>query len=275
MTLKRFDHTEIALDRITFDLKKENFEKLVKLFTTQTQEVEDAFLQLANQKNVDMASGVWLDFIGKMLGATRGGRSDEEYRRYLKIISLSSNISGTPNEIISTIRQYTAADFTRIVEHPLAHGKIFTSGSVNLDYTLTELLDDIKPVGTSWIVSADETDNAFRFAWAIDTYTTTYAIMNAEAGERLMEAGEALAEAGNSLLVAEDTLVKVLDPTTLNGRNILPYRSSVQTFNVQCGETRLQCGESQAQLGNTENPYLGYEFLRPLFWRVTESSAIR
>jgi hypothetical protein len=275
MSLERIDHSLLAEGRVTTDLSKENYLKLVKVFTEQIQEVEDEFLTLGTQKNIDTSEGVWLDYIGKILGVLRGGRNDEEYKRLLKVTVASNNISGTPNQIISTIKQYTNADFTRIVEHPLAHGRLYTNGDSNLDYTLLDLIDNIKPTGTSWIISADEDDNALYLAWVTSSYETVEVVAFAEAGEPLMEADATEAEAGASFNSTVQQLVKTLYQPSLNGQNTLPYRTNITTFNVQCGESLLQCGESQAQLGNTESSTPGLEFARPLYWRVTTDSLIR
>ncbi len=272
MTLKTINHPEVANERITYALKKENFEKLVDIFSIEVQKVEEALIELSKQKDLDNISGIWLDFIGKIVGEDRQGRTDTEYRKALKIRTSVGSTSGTPNEIINIMKNYVNGDFARIVRHPLAQGTLHVSGTENLDNTLISLLEDIKPVSTSWIVSSDEADNGLYLAWKEKSKQLTDVNLQAMSGEVGMLAGESLAMAGNSEVESLLLDFSILDEGSLNGQNSLPYKQNITTFNVQCGESSFQFGESQAQLGNTENFIEGHEFERPLLWRITEDS---
>jgi len=275
VTLKRIDHSLVSNGRITSDLKKEDFEKMVDVFAQEVQLLEDQLIELSKQKDINTVTGIWLDYIGKLLGTPRQGLSDEEYRKLLKVNILSNAASGTPNQMIDIVMQYVSGDFTRLVEHPVAHGRLYTNGSSNLDKSLVSLVDDSKPAGTSWLISSDEDDNGLYLAWREYSQEVTQTNVYAEAGDPDMEAGSSLAEAGGIGLESRPSLSLGYDQNSLNGQNSLPYRSNIKTLNTQLGESTFQLGEAHAQLGNYNPAAGGYEFIRPLLWRVTEDSTLR
>ena len=172
------DHSEKGLDRIIQALKKENFEKYVDIFLQETQELEDTFISLGEQKSIDIAEGVWLDYIGKIVGESRNNRSDEVYREALKLRIGINRSDGTPNIMIDLVQQATNASSVRLGEGRPAWGVITTNGQENLGSSLWDLVDQIKPAGTFWLNHTDYQDNALQLAWeqttaSVDAFQTT------------------------------------------------------------------------------------------------------
>lgn len=167
MSLELIDHNIKALERLTFDLTKPDFEKFTEVYTRDFQQIEEALFEMAGLKNIDNAFGVWLDYIGKIIGIPRNGLSDELYRAALKLKVGINSADGTPNVMIDLITQYTGATSTRLVEGTIAFGTIYNNGSSGIDSTLYQLVQDIKPAGTRWVIHSDFYDNAFQPNWEI------------------------------------------------------------------------------------------------------------
>lgn len=168
------DHVEQGLSRNIDFLNKENFNKLIQLFMVEVQQLEDNLLSIADQKNLTVANGVWLDYIGSIIGEPRNFRSDKEYRNAL-LLKISINSSdGTPNNIINLTKQFTGADNSRIIDYfPAAFVNSisipFTTPEEYPDSTegLNDLIDNIKPAGVNGILINNINGNRFVPAWII------------------------------------------------------------------------------------------------------------
>ena len=226
MTIKEIDHSEKAVGRVTDELSKENFEKFVEVFTESSQEIEVAFQDIAVQKDIDTASGIWLDYLGKLLGVTRKSQTDEEYRVSLKVQVAINTSDGTPSVIQETVKLFTNATSVRYREISRIFPGFSTTFNLFVDFEMNgreelyDLVQKIKPVGTQAIIhtdyrnegltsldliwEADYDQNPYppsvnvnpeinRFAWELELTS-----FNAESGEPLMEAGEPSAQAGES-----------------------------------------------------------------------------
>ena len=216
--LEEINHPEKAIDRTVDALQKENFEKLVTIFTEASQEIEDTLLELALQKNIDIAEGVWLDYIGALLGIPRQGESDELYRGKLKVQIVVNTSDGTPTVIQQAVKAFTDATSVRLIEGSKASFTLFVDFLMNGREELFDLVQEIKPVGVQAIVHTDYRDvdlTALDLVWEQNEFGDIYppsinpdpevnllawetdvTAFNAEAGEPFMEAGEPLAEAG-------------------------------------------------------------------------------
>jgi hypothetical protein len=77
----RDDLTDRALARRTDDYKRDtNFGYLVKSFTDQLQEIENATWEVILERLLDNAEGVQLTVLGKIVGEPRFSADDDEYR---------------------------------------------------------------------------------------------------------------------------------------------------------------------------------------------------
>ena len=229
MTIKVIDHSEKAQSRITDNLKKENFEKFVKIYTESSQEIEVAFQELAVQKDIDTAEGVWLDYLGSLLGVDRQSQTDEEYRVSLKVQIAVNTSDGTPSVIQEAVKLFTDATGVRYKEtNPRSFGQGVTTFTLFVDFLMNgreelyDLVQELKPVGTQAVIHTDyrnEGLTALDLIWEADFLQTPYGpsvnanpevnmlawetelnVFSAQAGEPLMQAGEPSAQAGESSL---------------------------------------------------------------------------
>lgn len=87
-----------------------NFQKLIKVFCSAAQELEDTKWQLKTERWLSTAVGVQLDGIGKILGLPRApGESDEDYRQRLQFQVFINASNGTPEDQIAILSFFTEA----------------------------------------------------------------------------------------------------------------------------------------------------------------------
>lgn len=98
-------HIVEALSNLVTQFKGKNiFDKLLTIFVTQIQEVEDVFNEIMIERCLDTAVGVQLDGLGDVVGEDRQGRNDDDYRVAIRA-RISLNLSeGTPEDIIFLMR---------------------------------------------------------------------------------------------------------------------------------------------------------------------------
>jgi len=121
-----------------------NLRALFEIRAAQAQDLEDAMFEVRDNYWLDTATGVQLDVIGDILNRPRDGRTDEEYRTYLKNIG-TSILSGTPGEII------TALQVIYGLEGPIIYSPEYPAGYFIYDefgYGIsTDVLEPITPAG--------------------------------------------------------------------------------------------------------------------------------
>ncbi|AUR87568.1 hypothetical protein NVP1101O_157 [Vibrio phage 1.101.O._10N.261.45.C6] len=272
MTLQRIDHVVQGSERVITHNNQENFQKMLKIFLEESNELEDTLLLLADCKNIDKMSGVWLDYIGGIVGVPRSGMSDASYREALRLhISINSS-EGTPASIISLVRQYTNSDTILLSEGSVAWASLYLNGKTNIGTSLYSLVEDIKPTATKFIIHSDFNDNALLWAYESDSGASENFQVTQDGGTSYSNFKVRLSN-GNT----EDFFVRISSkifskPTT--ARNSFPYEVATP-FKVRLPDgseedfyTRSSSGESQFKLR------LGEKTLeeRPWTWEVTKNS---
>lgn len=111
---------DIKGDSIEFLLSqfkgKEKVEGLIQASVSDLQEIENDIWQWRDSMNIETAGGVFLDFIGALVGISRSGREDEEYRtRIYAQIGINTS-HGTLDDIASVFNLLTGGTRTDIVE---------------------------------------------------------------------------------------------------------------------------------------------------------------
>lgn len=166
MTISKLDHVEQGLGRLTSVFSEsENLKSFLAAFLRQLEEVEESLIDLSKQKDLTNITGVWLDYIGYIVGEDRAGREDEEYRQALQLKIAINKSDGTPPVVMDIVKTYTESDSVRIAEGILSFGQIIFNGEKNADKTLWELVQDIKPVTTNIVIMQDTEDKCFFPAW--------------------------------------------------------------------------------------------------------------
>ncbi len=78
--------------------------KVWQLFSEKADEVKSLQMQMRMLRSINDAEGKLLDLIGDIVGETRDGRDDAEYRLFIKIAIAKNNSSGSIPEIIEIAR---------------------------------------------------------------------------------------------------------------------------------------------------------------------------
>lgn len=168
------DQVEQGVSRVIDNLvDKENYIKLLTLFLEEVQQLEDQNHLIARQKNLDAAEGVWLDYIGAIVGLPRAGRSDEDYRFAIRTKIGINTSDGTPNVIIDLIKQHTSATDVKLIDYYPAGFITTNNGTSGENSSLFELLEGVKPAGVSAEIIWNEGGTRFVPAWLNANSETT------------------------------------------------------------------------------------------------------
>lgn len=82
---------------------KANIEGLVQAFTVPLDEVEGVLFDLLNLRTLGAATGALLDGIGDIVGLSRGGLDDDDYRVRLRARIRANRSNGTGDDVLETI----------------------------------------------------------------------------------------------------------------------------------------------------------------------------
>lgn len=152
------DHTESALNLLLQQFKRSpNLKFLISAFTARSQELETVYQKMLVLYDLNTAVGDALDIIGDRLCESRGGRSDEEFRKSLNTKKYLISSCGTPE----TIRKFTAekckAAFVRIFEGSIATVYIFVGVPGEFPVSLKSEIESVAlagvQVGISYILA--------------------------------------------------------------------------------------------------------------------------
>lgn len=108
------DHVRTGLSRLCLQFRsanpmddpagRTNVEKLLAVYLKQFNDLELAFQQLLQLRSLPVATGIYLDAIGKLLDQPRGGLGDDDYRRYLYARIATNRADGKRRTIIKIAR---------------------------------------------------------------------------------------------------------------------------------------------------------------------------
>lgn len=280
MTIEKLNHIDQGLGRLTSVFSEaESLKVFLSAFLKQLEEVEESLLKLANQKDLTTVTGVWLDYIGYIVGQPRAGQDDEEYRQSLQLKISVNKSDGTHPAVSDIVKTYTESDRVRIAEGILSFGQIIFDGDTNADKTLWELVQDIKPVTTNVVLVQDTENKSFFPAW--EDGQIGLEIFNAVVSEGVTDTLE--------LVLGSDSVVALFlnvegeevqyDPDTLGRQNLewedpkdflLFDGDSEVTFELQVDATTVETivveGIEAAVLNETLLPWEinEFSFLNPL-----------
>lgn len=226
----------------------ENLKKLLGIFLAQTQELEDANVDLDTvSTDINLAYGYQLDIIGKLVGAERRGKTDEEFREEILFrISINTG-NGTPEDCIQYLNFVTKADDVKFWEHYPASVIMETNGTL-IPSNIPNTLDNVTLAGVSvGGVIASETGQVFRGCESIDAYTnfedTSSPYPQLEVGGDDMEMGSPLAELSGSSFTG---FLYTRDSDNLS-RCVLPEIDEIYIIvDNGAGEEIMLCGEEEA-----------------------------
>lgn len=168
MFIQEIDHITSGVSNLTsvFD-NSDNVKKLLEVILEPLQEIEKVLIDLSNQKDIDTVEGIWLDYIGEIVGEKRNGRNDEDYRKALLLRVIVNKADGTPDSVYKVVKTYTESDKVRIAEGIMSWGHIIYDGSVNSDSSLYHLIQEVKPVTTNMVIMEDIGGACFLPTWEL------------------------------------------------------------------------------------------------------------
>jgi hypothetical protein len=113
------DLLEEARGRVLEQLRgKISFDALLEIFTTQATELQTALLQILDDTVIADSEGAQLDGIGRIVGESRFGRSDADYRNALLARILLNKSRGTIEDILGVLLAELDGVFTlQFTEH--------------------------------------------------------------------------------------------------------------------------------------------------------------
>lgn len=145
------DHAQRAVDQlIDFFRNGPRNRAVVRAIGRQIQELEDVVWALSSQKTIDDAVGHRLDQIGYIVGESRSGRTDTDYRAAIRIRMLINRANGTIPEFATVLAALLPLADISIGEAPPAAFRIDVDdlGSVSAS-TIRLALEQMKPGGVA------------------------------------------------------------------------------------------------------------------------------
>jgi hypothetical protein len=147
------NHVELAKEKLAGEFRKPKIEGFLGALITPWQGLEDAHLQLADLRWVDTAMGVQLDLFGSIVGESRKGKTDEQYRRFIRARILINTSKGLPENLIKLFNLIAETSGAIYMTYRPAEITIFGNSNIeNLIITADEILflcREIIPAGVT------------------------------------------------------------------------------------------------------------------------------
>lgn len=147
MTIEKVDNLEeLSVDKLPSQFRDKLFmEEFTKALAGEVQELEDASFQVILDRWLTTAIGVQLDLLGEIVGETRAGRTDEDYRVFLQIRILRNLSQGETETIISVVKVVTGTD--QIIVEDRGNAKIkVTYIDAALSITNQEVAEGVRSI---------------------------------------------------------------------------------------------------------------------------------
>lgn len=199
MTLERYRYTQ-------------TFAKILEQMGEEADLLQDVNRELYDLLNPDALEGASLDMLGRVVGAVRGTMSDTPYRARIKSILSESN-SGTPEQIIATVRGYTGVSTKSGIQYLPEYPAVYWIIDWQSNGVPQRLLDLVSPGGVQGL-SGD-----------FLTLTTGELLVTTE-GEEILVVREDPVEGGSGYPadVTWDGGMGAIDPDTMVFTEEWPFR---------------------------------------------------
>ena len=100
------DLVDTGLNLLLYQFRdKFNIEQIASSYLSEIDKANDESYTLVDSFNIDNATGVYLDYIGRLVGEYRNQENDEDFRKRIKIRVAINNSQGTPNELLDILSQ--------------------------------------------------------------------------------------------------------------------------------------------------------------------------
>lgn len=188
---RKTDHVEEGVARLISQYAdKPRIVRLLSAYLRPLQEAEDALWTLIDQVNLNNATGITLDYLGKILNQGRLGLSDQNYRTVLRARVRVLLSSGKVDELLTILRLVTI-DSTEAAQ---LEAEVFDGigivlklrselGPVDQDIVFS-LLNQAKAGGVplNFVFGLDPADELFVLGSTVDgeTFSSTQGLGNTE-----------------------------------------------------------------------------------------------
>ncbi len=169
MELQNVDHKSVGISQLSSKTSQPNMIKLVDIFLEESMKLEQAMIDLAEAKNISTSEGVWLDYIGAVVGLPRKGLDDTTYREALRFKISVNTANGTIKSILDLVSTYTESVTVMFTESGTAYGQLYLDGTKSIDKSLFDLITETRPSGVRVAIHTDITGKAFNPAFEINT----------------------------------------------------------------------------------------------------------
>lgn len=161
------DHVQRALQNLTSEFSQaEKVRALVSIFTQEVQELEDVFYALIVERLLSASFGAQLDAWGKIVGESRLGLSDNDYRNFIRARIIANLSEGTIENIVEVASIVADASSVRYYpNHPAAFTLVIIRDSLLSDALrsrIAALIGLIRPAGVGVDLLITGTPTPFR-----------------------------------------------------------------------------------------------------------------
>lgn len=134
-------HAAIARSRLT-DAGRRNagLANLVDAVAEKVQDVEDALWELYAERWLDVAVGAQLDVLGRIVGQSRNGYGDSDYRAHITARIIANRSSGTAEELLSLLRTVVPGPTTLALTDAYPAGFVLLAGVTNFSGDLIHVV---------------------------------------------------------------------------------------------------------------------------------------
>lgn len=147
---KKTDILQDGIDSlISYFTDKPNITGMLTAFLNQVQEIEDAAYSVYEARNVFQATGDHLDKFGELVGESRQGREDSDYRKAILARIAINTSEGTPEEVISVFNILTDSTNTIFLEQGTANVSITGNTTIENAELIKTLIKKVLPAGVS------------------------------------------------------------------------------------------------------------------------------
>lgn len=164
------NQVETAIRRLLYQFKdKPNFEAFVTAFVQQFQDIEDVIGQLLTDRQVDTATGENLNILGRIVGQPREGRTDADYRIWIKARIQINKSSGLTEEIYNVLKLITGfmdvGDFQiEELDYPASFFMTINPALESLDpQIIYDVIDEMRSACIAFSIFYHITDPVFAF----------------------------------------------------------------------------------------------------------------
>ena len=135
----------------------------IQAFASEVQELEDAGQELLFNRSLNNAVGVQLDGVGEIVGETRQGRSDDDYRAGIRFRIFINKSSGEIETLGLFVIYLTGGTFAQIIEHYPAKVEIIFN-AISIPANMHQLVNDVAAAGVG-ILLTWQTSGGFAFGF--------------------------------------------------------------------------------------------------------------